>query len=525
MTPDSLVLHLIGAFATALILSLVGTYLVRGWAIRRGYVDIPNDARRIHSDPTPNVGGVAIVFATAVSFAAWSFVVVPDSTSRLDILAMLGGGILTFLVGFRDDTHPMRAGTKFGLQAVIASLAFLAGVRIMGVGFGSVWWAQVPLLLGFLITTVWIVGTTNAFNLIDGSDGVAGGAAMFASLSLAIIFILNGDPLGALMATVIVAACIGFLFFNFPPASIFMGDCGSLFLGYTLATLAVITTHKSTTLLAIGIPLIAFAVPLLDTTIAIVRRFLRHQPIFAPDRGHIHHRLRDLGHSSRGVAILLYVACAGCASLSLLLAAPGRTTALPVLFVAGLVLVLAVQRLKVPELTELTRAVGRSLQQRQVISHNVRMYALSEELERARTFNGIINALDTAFRPGEFARAEVWVPSALAGQVDAEDGRVSLKDHPDGVLVNIEFEHALHPEQEIEVRVPLWVAGRSVGRLSLYRTIAGERLYTDLRLVARQLGPALVKALTRVAGRAELAEVLKSDVDRRDRTGTGSRGR
>ena len=518
MTPNTLALYLTGAFATSLGLSLVGTYLVRGWAIRRGYVDVPNDARRIHSDPTPNVGGIAIAFATTISFAAWSLLIVPGSTSRGDILGMLAGGVLVFLVGFRDDTRPLTAKTKFGLQIAIATMAFIAGVRIMGVGLGSVWTAQVPLVLSYVITTIWIVGTTNAFNLIDGSDGVAGGAAAFASVSLAIIFALNGDLLGALMATVMVAACIGFLFFNFPPASVFMGDCGSLFLGYTLATLAVITTQQSSTILAIMIPMVAFAVPLLDTSIAIVRRFLRHQPIFAPDRGHIHHRLRDLGHSSRGVAILLYVACAGCASLSMLLAAPGRTTALPVLFVAGIVLVLAIQRLNVPELTELSRAMGRSLKQRQVISHNVRLYALAEDLERARTFNGIISALDSAFRASEFARAEVWVPDLVAGEVGDFDGRASVVRDGDGVLVGLRFEHALHLEQEFEVRVPLWEDDHSIGRLSLYRTIGGERLYTDLRLVAKTLGPALMNALRRVAG---VPSVTHEIGDRR-RTRTGS---
>ena len=156
-----------------------------------------------------------------------------------------------------------------------------------------------------------------------------------------------------------------------------MGDCGSLFLGFTLATLG--RDHDAEGIddaWRSAIPIIAFGVPLLDTLIAIVRRYLRHEPIFAPDRGHIHHRLRDLGLSSRGVAVMLYIACAGCASLSLALAAPGRSTVLPVFLVAGAVLVVVVQRLHVPELIELSRVVHRGFQQRAVISHNVRVHGL-----------------------------------------------------------------------------------------------------------------------------------------------------
>lgn len=496
MASETLPFLLTGAFLTSLVLSLAGTYVVRGWALSRGFVDHPNDARRIHRDPTPNVGGIAIAAATMLSFLFWSFWLVPDAVRRPDIVAMMTGGAAIFGVGFLDDTRPLKAWTKFSLQVLIAGLVFWGGVRIMGVGFGGLWFSQLTAFAGLIVTVIWIVGTTNAFNLIDGSDGVAGGAAMFASIAMGIIFALNGDPLGALMATILVGACLGFLFFNFPPATVFMGDCGALFLGFTLATLGVITTQKSTTLLAVTIPVIAFGVPLLDTTIAIVRRYLRHEHIFAPDRGHIHHRLGDLGLSSRRVAVFIYVACAGCASLSLLLAAPGRPTVLPVFVVASAVLILGVQRLNVPELIELSRVVGRGFQQRSVISHNVRLHQVSEAVRSAGTMDEMVGALADAFEGSEFSALELWASERHGAAFADHDLASPLQA---GHRLRIEYERVLHPDQEYEVRLPVYLVDEEIGVMSLFRNTGGPRLYTDLRLVARMLVPVVARTLERLA--------------------------
>ncbi|MDE3004283.1 MAG: MraY family glycosyltransferase [Gemmatimonadota bacterium] len=496
MTPTHLPLLLTGAFLTSLVLSLSGTYLVRGWAIRKGFVDHPDGARRIHTAPTPNVGGVAIFVASLLSFVLWGGVADPDMLRRPEILSMLVGGGLIFLLGFWDDTHHLRAGTKFAVQTLIAVTVFLGGVRIMGVEIGGIWSSQLTGLAGLTVSVFWLVGTTNAFNLIDGSDGVAGGAAMFASIAMGVILALNGDPLGALMATILVGATLGFLFFNFPPASVFMGDSGSLFLGFTLASLGVITVQKGSTFLAITIPIIAFGIPLLDTSIAIVRRFLRHEPIFAPDRGHIHHRLKDLGHSPRRVAILLYVACAGCASLSMVLAEPGATRVLPVFVVAGAVLILAVQRLKVPELAELGGVFGRAFQQRTVISHNVRVHSATVKLSEASSSADIVEHLADAFDGSEFSAVELWVVGSSGGD---------LACHPlatpdgGGFRLRVDFDRVLHGDQEYKIQAPVLYEGAQVGRLSFCGRSTGHRLYTDIRLIARRLAPALGETLGRLA--------------------------
>lgn len=496
----SLPAYLAGAFLTAFILSLFATYAVRRWALGRGYVDHPGEERRIHKLPTPNVGGTAVALVTVATFVGWSFLVVPGEVARPDIVAMLVGGLLIFMVGFWDDTRNLRPRTKFALQILIATGAFAGGVQILGVSFAELWQSQLSLVLSFAVTSVWIVGTTNAFNLIDGSDGIAAGAALFAALTLAVIFGLNADPLGALMATVLVGACLGFLFFNFPPASIFLGDSGSLFLGFTLAALAVITTHKTATIVAMAIPIVAFGIPLLDTAMAIVRRFLRHEPIFAADRGHIHHRLSSLGHSPRNVALLLYVAFAGCASLSLLLAAPGRTTVLPVFVVAAAVVIIGVQRLEIPELGELRRVVGRGFQQRAVISHNLRVHSLSDALRSVRDANAFVQCLDRAFRGSEFSRVEIGLGPQLADRIE---GWPSMgRDASGQAVLALTFEHLLNPEHHLEIRVPIYRGGEEVGWLCLHRTTEGSRLFTDLRLVSKRLAPALVGALERLPAAA-----------------------
>lgn len=506
MADNALPLLLTTAFLCALFVSLLGTYRVRAWAKRKGYVERPG-GRRIHLEPTPNVGGIAVGLGTTVVFAIWTFLAIGDAVyrprgaGRAEIVWMLVGGCLMLFLGVRDDIRPLSARLKFLLQWVIASLVFVGGVRILGANLGTMWIATFPGWLSYVVTTFWIVGVANAFNLIDGSDGIASGAALFASASLGVVFALNGDLLGALMATILVGACLGFLFFNFPPASIFLGDGGSLFLGYTLATLAVITTHKASTLVAVMIPVVAFGVPLLDTFITIVRRFLRREPIFRPDRGHIHHRLGELGHSPRAVLLVLYLACASFAALSLLLTDASIPSVLPVFIVAAAVLVMGVQRLKVPELAELTTVIGRGFQQRSVIAHNIQIMAGIEAIRQASDGAAVIAAFDLAFEGSEFHRLELWVPSSMSGPLMALGSKSSVRQGS-GCLVRRKFSDAVL-KTEVEIRVPILDEGGREGRLSLHRSGNGDRLFSDLRLLPNEMVPALAATLLRLSNQSE----------------------
>ena len=296
--------------ALAGVLSL--TPLVRGLAIEWGVVDSPG-GRRVHQRAIPRLGGVAVVGAFYVALLA-VFVADTDVAQRFfaDSVRALGlvvGGLLMCAVGVLDDVRGVRAIHKLIAQVLVAGIAYAAGFRIEAI--------YLPLLptveLGFLApfaTTLWIVAVINAINLIDGLDGLAGGVAFFACATNFVIASMSGDPLVMLLSAALGGAVFGFLFFNFNPASIFMGDSGSLFIGYVLATMSILgASIKSSTAVSILVPLIALGLPIIDTLLAIVRRILRRQSIFAADRSHIHHLLLSLGLTHRRAVITLYSVC------------------------------------------------------------------------------------------------------------------------------------------------------------------------------------------------------------------------
>ena len=228
-------------------------------------------------------------------------------------LKVLPAAALIFTVGLLDDLRAMSPGPSWRCSVIASYVAFDAGIRISKLGgFAVPPWLSLPL------TVSWLVGCCNAFNLIDGVDGLAAGAGLFASVTMLLGALLNNDTLLAMAIVPLAGALLGFLWYNFNPASIFLGDSGSLTLGFLLGCYGTIWNQKSTTVLGITVPLMALAVPLLDTGISIARRFLRQQPIFSADFGHIHHRLLARGLTPRRVVLLLYGASGVAAVMSLL---------------------------------------------------------------------------------------------------------------------------------------------------------------------------------------------------------------
>lgn len=484
-----------GTLLTAFVTVAVGTALVRRWAVRRGYVDHPDGWRRIHGAPTSNVGGVAVALGSAVTFLVWAPVAVPHGLPRPDLLAGLLGGLLMFAVGFRDDLRHIPAGVKLTLQALVATGVFVAGVRFTGAGLYPSGTAA-PLLLSYAATTFWIVGTTNAFNLIDGADGVATGAALFGAVALGAVCALNGEPLGTLLAVVLVGATLAFLAFNFPPASIFLGDGGSLFLGFTLATLGVIAANAADTGLALLIPAAALGLPLVDTALAIVRRFLRREPIFSPDRGHVHHRLRSAGLTPRGVALTTLAASSGFAATAVLLAWMGPRALLPVLLVFPVVLVVGIARLRMPELVELGHLIRRGFQGRAMVARNLRVHAASEVLRSSVGGVAVTEALEYAFNGSEFSRLELWLPSGPGAALTAiGNGHVTRSGEGFRLVLSLRSGPV---DPGIDVRIPMALEGGQSGDLHLFRAGDSEMEVTDLQLVRAMLVPALAAALAQV---------------------------
>jgi UDP-GlcNAc:undecaprenyl-phosphate GlcNAc-1-phosphate transferase len=299
----------------SLALSVMLTPLVRGLAVRNGWVDKPDNVRKIHKAPIPRLGGIPILLACAISFSLLMFA---TGSSFAAAWKLLPASLMIFFIGLWDDIKGLTPRQKLAGETIAAAVGCLTLARIYGLpGAVAASWA-VPLAI------IWLVACTNAFNLIDGADGVATGSAILGVLPALVFGILQHD-LGLIAASaVLLGALLGFLFFNFYPASIFLGDSGSLFVGFVLGCLGLIWAHKATTIRGMVAPLIAFSIPLIDTSLTIARRFLRGHPIFTADRGHIHHRLLDRGLSPRGTALRLYAAGCLAAILSILVAAPNR---------------------------------------------------------------------------------------------------------------------------------------------------------------------------------------------------------
>src|ERR1035437_3402098 len=303
---------------SALLFTLALTPACRALCTRVGWVDKP-DLRKHHRAPITRAGGIAIFLGYGVAIALVRFSPLWDSYSvawaPLSIRALLPAILVAFATGLLDDIFGLKPWMKLLGQLLAAALACNAGVQIhnvAGYSIANTWW-HVPL------TVLWLVGCANAFNLIDGLDGLATGIGIFATATAFFSALLSGNIALAFVTAPLLGALLGFLPYNFSPASIFMGDCGSLTVGFLLGCFGVIWSQKSATLLGLTAPLIALAIPLLDTALAVARRFLRHQPVFGADRGHIHHRLLARGFTPRRVAYVLYASAGIVAGLSLLL--------------------------------------------------------------------------------------------------------------------------------------------------------------------------------------------------------------
>jgi UDP-GlcNAc:undecaprenyl-phosphate GlcNAc-1-phosphate transferase len=293
-------------------LSLILTPIMRDIFRSYGVVDEPDQYRKTHKYPIPRVGGIAV----AISYAA-SFFIVQFRAGILEehlalVWKILPSACMIFAVGVFDDLWGLKAWQKLIGQVIAAGIACWSGILAVDVVglHGRAWWT-IP------VTILWLLACSNAFNLVDGMDGLAAGVGMFATVTMFIAALMQKN-IALAMATVPLAGCLlGFLCYNFNPATIFLGDSGSLLIGFLLGCYGIIWTQKSATLLGMTAPLMALSLPLLDVGLAIVRRFLRRQPIFTADRGHIHHRLLDRGMSPKKAAILLYGICSIVAVFSL----------------------------------------------------------------------------------------------------------------------------------------------------------------------------------------------------------------
>ena len=318
----------LAALLVAALVALISTPVIRSLAFRIGAVDVPRDTRRIHDHPIPRMGGLAIFFGFILSVLIFQ----PLTT---ELRGMLLGAVVIVILGILDDIFVLPALPKFFVQIGAALIAVLYGNRIDFLSnpnvfsknpFWELGWLAVP------ITVLWIVGITNAVNLIDGLDGLACGVSTISSMTLLVIALSVAEPDVAVLMAALSGACIGFLPYNLNPAKIFMGDTGSTFLGFILAVVSIQGLFKYATIISFAVPFLMLGLPIFDTCFAILRRLSRGQSPMKPDRGHIHHRLIDMGFSQKQAVAVLYVITAILGLSAVVLTTSGAVNPMLLLF-------------------------------------------------------------------------------------------------------------------------------------------------------------------------------------------------
>lgn len=295
-------LKMLLTIAVALIISLAATPIVKSFAEKVGAIDNPGEARRVHDHPIPRMGGMAIFLGFLISV-----VLFVDVTKQVQ--GILIGSVIIVATGAVDDIVSLKYWIKLLAQIVAAVVAVMHGVVIDILMNPNIFSENPSLLLGVLaapITVIWIVGITNSVNLIDGLDGLACGVSTISSITMLVVALMVAEDNVALILAALAGACIGFIPYNFNPAKIFMGDTGALLLGYVLSTVSVMGMFKFYAIVTFVVPVLALALPLFDTLFAIIRRLLKGQNPMTPDRGHLHHRLIDMGLSQKQAVAVLY---------------------------------------------------------------------------------------------------------------------------------------------------------------------------------------------------------------------------
>lgn len=302
----------VGAFILAMALAAVLTPVARRLAFRVGAISMPG-GRNVNVNVIPRLGGVAIAVAFSapilVLFMLDAGVAASLRQNATMVAGALAGAGALCVLGVWDDARGLPAMTKFAVQLLVAGLAFALGFRIEAVSLPWLGHLQMG-IFALPITVIWIVGITNAVNLIDGLDGLAAGVAFFAAVTNFVVAYLSDSIVVALFMASMMGALVGFLFYNFNPARIFMGDSGSYFIGFTLATISLAgSSQKASTTVALLVPMVALGVPIFDTLFSMLRRVVERRSMFSPDQGHIHHRLLELGLTHRRAVLTLYSFC------------------------------------------------------------------------------------------------------------------------------------------------------------------------------------------------------------------------
>jgi len=329
----------LAAFASAFGISLVATPYAKKLAFRFNAVQYPRD-RDMHNKPMPRMGGLAIVMGFIITTIIMALFM-PYFRS-LEFLGFAVGGVIIAITGIVDDIFDLHSITKLIIQIIVAVIIVASGIRIEIVVWPITAYLQI---FSIPITLFWIIGMTNAVNLIDGLDGLAAGVSAIGALCLMVLCLISGSPLAVVLSATLAGSCLGFLPRNFNPAEVFMGDTGALFIGYVLAVSSIMGVFKGYTVLAVLIVIFAMFLPILDTNFAFFRRIYKGHKWNEGDRAHMHHRLIDAGFSPKQAVVLLYGLSAVTALIAIVIAMRDvRAIFVTGIFILALFVVLQVYR-------------------------------------------------------------------------------------------------------------------------------------------------------------------------------------
>ena len=495
---------IIGTIVAALL-----TWGVRHLANSYGLACGPLSARHLHTSPIPRIGGIAIFTTFFAVYGAFHFAGSLGWMARPfnhDILKLLLPASGLFLVGLIDDLRGLSAKVKLFSQVAAGCCLYYSGLH-----FACFQWHGLPAPVSsgmcLVATVFWVVLVCNAINLIDGLDGLASGSALFSMVTIFTVSIVQGRH-GVAVATMILAgSMLGFLFFNFNPASIFLGDSGSLFVGFMVAGFVLAESQKQQTVLgSFAIPFLSLAVPLTDTALSVLRRFLSGHSLFGADREHIHHKLLELGLNQRQVMWILYGVSAACAVLSLFLLQPSDLMLIPVAGILLLLMFLGLRKLGYHELAEFHRIWKRIWQQKRVFAHDIALRKVAAALEKVHDLNQVVYLLEKCLKP-DFDGFEIsFDPDALGTGANPDQWempiqRVWKNGYEEKVILTL------------ELSTPRFGL---IGRMSLHRQIGrGWLMDTDLLAgtLHRSLGKAIENCISQSARTLVEVRLIESNID------------
>jgi len=506
---------LFGAFALSLLLSFILTKSIRDFWAARGWVARSARDSDLHPVSPPRIGGMAVYlsFFLTIGVASWAshrFLVLTPALSLSSLLTIFLPATLIFALGVYDDLRSVGPYTKFAIQAFSASILFAGGLRIdrLPVLFGT---RHFGWELGLPLTILWVIGITNAFNLIDGLDGLAAGSALFSTLVVFVVGIAGQLRFVPLLTIALAGSILGFLRFNFNPATIFLGDCGSQFIGFLLSALALKgSTQKAPTAIAVAIPVVSFGLPILETGLSVLRRLISGRSLFTADREHIHHKLLARGMSHRQVVVVLYAVSAIFALLSLFLLWPTGSTLGLVLAVVGIGVWIGVQHLGYLEFGEIRRVAQRTIEQRNVFVNNLSIRRATEDLKAISEYGQICRVLETAFSSNDFDGLEL--------NIDLPYGSGNLEDI---VVIPHDQQRAQYRWSKSGFSSPLndwctWkvtlqlvtTTNRHCGVLEIYRIYNVRPLMLDINLLTVDFPVILADAIERALSTAGNVELI-----------------